>query len=226
MQELDVFMGIDRIKTGIPGFDAKISGGLEAGSVLLLSGGPGSGKTLFGLQFLYQGLLDGENGLYVSSEESQKDIVRDMENIGLNAKKHIDNNKLKIEFFAPLNFEYLPIIEIVKNYDIKRLVMDSLSSLVTYFKDESQFRKFVLEFTHAMKDLGITTVMISEEDENTPEAFKMYSGQFLADSLIKLLYSGLGGEYDRSMQIVKMRRTNHIRELIPLKIDSKGLSVK
>lgn len=219
-------MDIVRIKSGVPNLDDKIEGGFEQGSSIVLGGGPGTGKTLFGLQFVYQGVVNGENSLYVSFEESPEDIIRDMEGVGLDAKKYTDDEKLIIKFFEPTEFEDISATELVSKFAVKRVVIDSISALLMYFKDEFSFRKFLLDLIWEFKKAGITTLFINEQDDDTPDALRTFSDKFLADSFIAMQRSGMGGDYDRSLQIVKMRRTSHFRELIPMKIDKQGISLK
>ena len=62
---------MDRVATGVAGFDGLVQGGLPAGSNILLTGRPGTGKTIFALQYLYNGALKGENGIYISPSTPQ-----------------------------------------------------------------------------------------------------------------------------------------------------------
>ncbi|MEM4327060.1 MAG: ATPase domain-containing protein, partial [Candidatus Diapherotrites archaeon] len=74
---------MERTKTGIKGFDELINGGFPRGSTILLSGGPGTGKTIFGLTYLYVGAKEyNEAGLYITLEENLKNIVWNMETFG------------------------------------------------------------------------------------------------------------------------------------------------
>ncbi|MCK5063410.1 MAG: AAA family ATPase, partial [Candidatus Aenigmarchaeota archaeon] len=68
---------INRVKTGVPGMDKLMEGGIPEGSVVLLSGGAGCGKTTFSCQFIMEGLNNGENCLYITLEESPEDIKKD-----------------------------------------------------------------------------------------------------------------------------------------------------
>lgn len=217
---------MERIKSGINGLDEKIEGGFEKGAIITVVGGPGSGKSIFGMQFIYQGLKDGENCIYVSLEEQPEDIQNDMKILGMNIDSYLSNGNLSITFISPLNFEYLPVIDQVRQKKVTRLVIDSISALALYFEDRMKFRKFLLDLISSLKELKVTTVLIDEEFENGSEDIKAFSGEYLADAVINLFYTGLGGEYDRSMQITKMRRTNQYRSIIPMKIDKGGIYVK
>jgi KaiC/GvpD/RAD55 family RecA-like ATPase len=71
-----------RISTGIPGLDDLIQGGVPKGSTILISGGPGTGKTILCLNYVYQGALNGEPGIYITLEEGAENISWNMESFG------------------------------------------------------------------------------------------------------------------------------------------------
>ncbi len=219
-------MKVTRIESGISGLDPKIQGGFEKGSVISVVGGPGSGKSIFGMQFLYKGLQNGENCLYLSFEEDKDDIVTDMSILGMDPSEYLEKGSFIITEESPVNFEYLPILDVLRDKKISRLVIDSLSAISIYLNDLSKFRKLILELVTELKKLGVTTIAIDEQPQDQESGVKYFSGEYLADAVILLYYTGLGGDYDRSMQIVKMRRTNNDRSMLPMKIDNGGIYVK
>ncbi|MCW1291861.1 MAG: ATPase domain-containing protein [Candidatus Rehaiarchaeum fermentans] len=219
-------MQIERIKTGIIGLDEKLEGGFEKGSAIVVVGGPGSGKSIFGMQFLNQGLIDGEKCLYLSFEEGKDDIIKDMKILGMDPETYIEKGNFIILESSPLDFEYLTILDILRDKGISRFVLDSISTLSVYIDDPLKFRKLLLEMVTQLKRMNITSILIDEQVEERESGLKYFSGEYLADVVIVLYYTGLGGEFDRSMQIVKARRTNHERSLLPMKIGKGGIYVK
>ncbi|MCW1292940.1 MAG: hypothetical protein OH318_00915 [Candidatus Parvarchaeota archaeon] len=219
-------MQIERIKTGIIGLDEKLEGGFEKGSAIVVVGGPGSGKSIFGMQFLNQGLIDGEKCLYLSFEEGKDDIVKDMKILGMDPETYIEKGNFIILESSPLDFEYLTILDTLREKGISRFVLDSISTLSVYIDDPLKFRKLLLEMVTQLKRMNITSILIDEQVEERESGLKYFSGEYLADVVIVLYYTGLGGEFDRSMQIVKARRTNHERSLLPMKIGKGGIYVK
>jgi len=218
---------IKRISTGINGLNEKIEGGFEVGSVISVLGGPGSGKSLFGMSFLYEGLKNGETCLLVSFEENIDDLILDMEIIGFNdIKDYIDKKKLILSFNSPVNFEYLGVIEIIQNNKVSRVVIDSLSAISMYMDDKGKFRKFMLDLVTELKKLKVTAIVTDEQPQVSDNDMVYFSGEYLSDAVIKLFYTGLGGDFDRSMQILKMRRTNNDRSMLPMRIDKGGIYVK
>lgn len=218
---------IKRIPTGVHGLDEKIEGGFEAGSVISLLGGPGSGKSLLGMSFLYEGLKNGETCLLVSFEESVEDLILDMEAIGFNdIKEFISNKKLILSFNSPINFEYLGVLDVIQENKISRVVIDSLSAISMYMEDRGKFRKFMLDLVTELKKFKVTAIVTDEAPQVSDSDMLYFSGEYLSDAVIKLFYTGLGGDFDRSMQIIKMRRTNNDRSMLPMRIDKGGIYVK
>lgn len=125
---------MERVTTGIPGLDPLIDGGIPKGFNVLIVGRPGTGKTIFGLQYLYNGALKGENGLYVTLDSNGEVIRQQAENFGWDVKKLEAEKKLCI-LDVPLNrqmrLNLFRLVEAkIKEYDIKRVVFDNLSSFM------------------------------------------------------------------------------------------------
>ena len=140
-----------KVRTGIPGFDSIVSGGLREGMTIVLSGSPGSGKTTFGMQFLYSGAKDfGEPGVFVTLSQSPYEIVNDFKTYGWDIKKLTDEGKMLLIDARPFKMEEgfialdeslyrgetLPFMHLtqliqssLKRVDAKRLVIDSLTVL-------------------------------------------------------------------------------------------------
>ena len=219
--------GVKRIPSGIHGLDQKIEGGFEIGSVISVLGGPGSGKSLLGMSFLYEGLKNGETCLLVSFEENVDDLISDMETIGLkDVKDFISNKKLILSFNSPINFEYLGVLDVINQNNVSRVVIDSLSAISMYMEDRGKFRKFMLDLVTELKKLKVTAIVTDEQPQVSDNDMLYFSGEYLSDAVIKLFYTGLGGDFDRSMQIIKMRRTNNDRSMLPMRIDQGGIYVK
>lgn len=122
---------MDRVKTGIKGLDELIEGGLVPNSVVLLTGTPGTGKTLFGLEYLYHGAMNGENGLFICIESSPQMLKDQAQRLGMNFAS--------LEGFKKVNFLSVPrdnskysmfkiIDDAAKAIDAKRVVFDNLST--------------------------------------------------------------------------------------------------
>ncbi|MEM3690769.1 MAG: ATPase domain-containing protein, partial [Candidatus Micrarchaeia archaeon] len=122
-----------RCKTGIKGFDELVEGGFPKGSTILIAGDPGTGKTIFGLQFIYNGAVKfNEKGLYLSLEQTADAIRNQALQFGWDLKKLEEQGKLKIVSIPVRDISSTTareILEMCRNEGIKRLVIDSLSTL-------------------------------------------------------------------------------------------------
>ncbi|MFH0949193.1 MAG: ATPase domain-containing protein, partial [Candidatus Aenigmatarchaeota archaeon] len=196
--------------------------------VYLLTGGTGTGKTLFCCQFLWEGLQAGEKCIFFSLEELPDDILSDAKIFGWDFRKYINEGKFMIEYSDP--FEMVDITsaikEKIKRFGAKRVVIDSTSVLGMVFKTEHELRKKLYELIKAFKDTNVVVLMTSEVLEESKALSRYGVEEFIADGIIVLNYFGMGEVDTRSLIIRKMRRTNHKSGTVILEIQKDGLLVK
>ncbi len=226
----------ERIKTFIPGFDEHIEGGFVNNSVNLISGGPGTGKTIFSLEFLYEGIKNNENGLFVSFEEEFDNLMGDALVFGWDFEKLQKDGKCVFLSCRPLEEPNLQtkMQEMIEKYKVKRVVIDSISIFSMMFKDDAyRVRKEFYKLARFLKDQGCTILLTAEISGEAPLDITAGGGslsrdgiiEFIADSVITLHNSGIGGEGDRAIRILKMRRTNHTKGPIPMTISTRGMKI-
>jgi len=238
-------MIIERISTGVEGLDAKMEGGLPRGSVSLVTGKTGTGKTAFSSSFLYSGALKGEPGVYITAEEREEDIKGDMKAMfgwdldALEKKKLIKFITIKPMFpgKAITGDEVARLIKLyifdlsskiesaVKETKAKRLVLDSISIIEMFIKDEYMCRVAMIQLTDKLRELGVTSMLTG----TVSEASEALSGggivEFIVDSIIKLDFVPVAEEFKRTLTIRKMRRTDHSIYIHPFDITGTGLKV-
>ena len=125
-------MDMERTKTGIKGLDELLHGGIPKGAVILISGSPGSGKSILSMQILVNGCKMGEKGLYVSFEQPYEDIVKQAKAFGWDVEGYIKKGLLKILSFDFVRegYElYNKMISEIKSGNYNRVVIDSLTAL-------------------------------------------------------------------------------------------------
>lgn len=134
---------IKRVPTGIPGFDKLVEGGLIEKSTTLLSGGAGTGKTIFGLQYLYNGAKEhDEPGVLLSFEEGPEDIYRDTEAFDWNLRELVEDDKLSLLYEDPTDISKFSehLEKEVTKIGAERVVFDSTSVLGLSLDGEHEVR--------------------------------------------------------------------------------------
>ncbi len=218
---------IERIESGIPGLDKLLNGGLPKHSVVMVTGGAGTGKTIFVSQYLWHGLKNDENCLFITLEETPKEIKADCLLFGWDFSKYETTGKLKITYHDP--FEMTEIInrlsDLIQVNKIKRVVIDSISLFGLYMKDEYKTRKTIYKLVQSLKETDCTAIVTSEMGANTGDFSTYGVEEFVVDGVIILHYLGVGEEAFRNVEIRKMRRTSHKTGTFPFRITDKGIVI-
>jgi len=215
---------MERIKTGIPGLDELIGGGIPEKDLVLLSGVCGAGKTIFGLQFLCS---TKESGIYVSFEEEIPQIKSTADMFRWDVEKLEKGKKLRFLKYDPFKIE--DIFEVVENnirmMKAKRVVIDSVSSLGIYVKDAADLRRMILQMSSMLRKNNCTSILISEILSGRESLSRFKVEEFVADGVILLHNVLIAGEYRRGISVWKMRATNHSRKVHPYMITDRGIVV-
>lgn len=223
---------IERVPTGINGLDEMMEGGFERGSVNVIAGESGTGKSIFALQFLYNGASKfGEKGLYITFEEKKTSIYKHMRRFGLNFDELEKQNKFFIYEYSPQEVDRFikeggAIEKIIREQKIKRVVLDSITSFAVLHETEATRREAIVKLLDILKKWGVTALLISEAlslDEHEIRA--RFGIEYLADSLLSIYSIRKGDVREMAIEIVKMRGTAHSKKLAPLKITKEGIVV-
>lgn len=222
-----------RIKTYIKGFDELIEGGFPQGSNILISGSAGTGKTIFSLQYLYNGALNNEKGIYFTFEEKKESLYEQAIQFGWDIEKLEKKDKIKIISIGTEdinNNTVKDIIEIIKNTKTKRIVIDSLTTLSYLTPENTQngeinnytIKKFLYSFITKFKDIkDLTVLVISQKDEKISDDI----AEYLCDGVINIKYESMGGDFSRQLTIRKMRKTKNNEDLHPMEISKEGIII-
>ncbi|MGI0092231.1 MAG: RAD55 family ATPase, partial [Nitrososphaerales archaeon] len=170
----------ERIPTGIGGLDSLIQGGLMRGDVHLLTGGPGTGKTILASRFVYNAVKSlGERAVYATFEESSDFFKRNLKKLGTDFSSIESEGKIKIIDLEILrgkglesNIAYL--LEIVEKAKATILVIDSLTALLLACETQFEQRTFMKTVYKALKSKEVTTLMtvsLNEDGRIGPEGF-------------------------------------------------------
>lgn len=223
---------MERVATGVVGFDELVDGGFPLGSTILLSGGSGTGKTIFALTYLYEGAKSfNEPGLFITLEGNLKNIVWNMETFGWDIKPLQDSNKFKIykmnlhsheNVEMQIEEELRVIAKLVKEMGCKRLVVDSTTALGVWIPDQGRIRHLLYSFADSLKELGCTAILIAETHGGKTDFSAFGVEEFIVDGVVSLYFV----PPNRSIFVRKMRGTNHSKTAHPFNITEAGFEIK
>jgi circadian clock protein KaiC len=217
----------ERCATGIDGLDNILNGGIPRGNTILLTGSCGTGKTSVSLEFLIHGSVGGENCLFLSVTENSGKLLKNIIPYEFFDESLIKKGKLvfvdmpviyqklglqSIEF----NIEDVDILvkaigNIVTELDIKRLVIDSITSVCYRLKTEEKIREFILRLGKILSEQNCTTILVSEISPSA-ERYSLYGvEEAIADGIVVMGNLERRGDLLRTIQVVKMRGTQHSR---------------
>ncbi len=215
----------DRVTTGIAKLDVLTDGGFYKGSITVIAGQTGTGKTSFGLHFVYANALRGHRAVFVTFEESVGDILRCMNNYGM--KYELVKDRLNIisivpESESPVSI-FVKLKEIIETEKPVALVIDSYTALEEHM-DEVELSKMVRYLQLAIKSNQIATILTMNV-ENGVECLPPTGLSTLADNIILLGYDFENGRMIKKMLILKSRASNHARCVYKYDITSKGVEI-
>ncbi len=241
---------VERASTGIPGLDELLEGGFPRQRLILVSGATGTGKSIFGMQYIYNGLTEHEEpGLFVTFDEMPSKLREDMLRFGWNLKDLEKNDLLAVvdassaragsasdeeHSLMPNQLDVdqilIEIIATARRIGAKRLVIDSLASMGLRLDGDTEARRAVLKMSYVLARSGLTTVLTTEVPEQVVGSGMRFSKygveEYVADGVILLGMMNIGGETIRNLTVRKMRGTKHELNPVLLEIDEKGLSAK
>jgi len=220
---------IERVKTGIPGLDDLVKGGFPKSSTVLVTGGPGTGKTILSAQFVVRGAEKyKEPGIFISLEEEPERIVMNLESSFnwplkvLLKKKMITIIRAELYDFAKLR---LMIEEEVEKLNAKRLVLDPGTVIGMFFEKELEIRRAFLELNRLLKRLDCTTLLTCEVPEGREALSAFGVEEFTSDGIIVLHCLREKNVFVRALSVRKMRATDHDMGIHPIKITNDGIIV-
>ena len=219
---------MDRVKTGVKGLDELIQGGFPKGSNIVVTGAPGSGKSIFGMSFIAEGCKNGERCLYITVEQTPDDIVEQAFQFGWDFNQWENNGSLK---FVSLDYRrlsemntYAELRKVIQENNYDRIVIDSMTSITDSTPTVNDLvdgadrglhpsafsmmnRTNVMSIFEATKKNGVTTVSISQKVEGKPGDTIDNVSEFIGDGLILLERKLVGKVSNRIIEVKKLRKT-------------------
>jgi circadian clock protein KaiC len=230
--------GVRKIRTMIEGLDEISHGGIPQGRTTIVSGTSGTGKTLLAIQFLYHGIKYFDYpGLFVTFEESPTDIIQNAYSFGWDLQQLIDEHKLFILDASPDpegqevvgNFDLSALIEriqyAIRKYKAKLVSIDSITAVFQQYDAAPVVRREIFRLVARLKQLNVTSIMTTERiDEYGPIA-RYGVEEFVTDN-VAIVRNVLEGERRRrTIEILKLRGTTHMKGEYPFTITGDGINI-
>jgi circadian clock protein KaiC len=191
--------------------DALFGGGVFDGSVTMVVGISGSGKTVLGTQLLLEGARNQKRGLMVSLDEHPEQVMRNAETLGLDLRQHLDSGMIQFFYDCPreleLDVHFARIIRTIEAHQIERLIVDGLTSYTNALEDQQQYREFFHALVSYSKDHLMTTFLSYENPElfGVQQFMPEYPVSSIVDNIVLLNFVELGNTLHRAITVAKAR---------------------
>jgi circadian clock protein KaiC len=218
---------LGRCRTYIPGFDLISNGGLPAGRTTLVSGGPGSAKTIFAAQFLVEGIQVGEPGCFVTFEEQPNDIRRNLMSFGWDIEQWEQEGKWvfvdgslhpRDEPVSVGDYDLGGLIERVKHavtrLGARRVSLDSIGAMLTQFGKPAVLRRELNRVGWQLREMGVTSIITAEHTGQAEAPVEEY----VTDNVIILRNTLEEEKRRRTLEILKFRGASHLKGEFPFTI--------
>lgn len=229
-------LGLQKERTGIPGFDEITRGGLPHGRPTLVCGSAGAGKTLFAMEFLVRGaVFYDEPGVFISFEETDGELATNVASLGFDLNQLIADKKLVVDYVFIERSEieetgdydleglFLRLGHAIQSVGATRVVLDTLEALFSALPNEAIIRAELRRLFRWLKDRGVTAVITCERGQGTLTRYGFE--EYVADCVILLDHRVQDQISTRRMRIIKYRGTSHGTNEYPFMIDENGFSV-
>lgn len=227
---------LGKAATGIAGFDAITGGGLPAGRTTLLCGGPGCGKTIFGVEFLVHGIEDlQEPGVFIAFEETPEDLALNVASLGYDLEALRANQQLAVDYVQidPGDIEeagtytldglFVRLDLAVRSVGAKRVVIDTLEVLFAGLKDDAVLRSELQRLFRWLKDRKLTAIITAERGEG--RLTRNGLEEYVSDCVVLLDQRVDEVSATRRLRVLKYRGSTHGSNEYPFLIDERGFSV-
>jgi circadian clock protein KaiC len=227
---------LEKVLTGITGFDEVTNGGLPKGRPSIVCGGPGCGKTMFAVEFLVRGATQyGEPGVLMTFEETSEEMSKNVASLGFDLKGLEARKKLVLEYVRiepseihetgeyDLEGLFIRMQHAVDRIGAKRVVLDTVEAIFSGFGNTGLLRAEIRRLFRWLKDRGLTTVVTAEKGDGLLTRYGLE--EYVSDCVIFLDHRTTDQISTRRMRVVKYRGASHIADEIPFLIDERGFSV-
>src|ERR1700736_3873466 len=224
---------LEKARTGIAGFDEVTNGGVPKGRPTIVCGGPGCGKTMFGLEFLVRGATQyNEPGVLMTFEETSEEMTKNVASLGFDLKGLAAKRKLALDYvrIEPSEIQetgeydleglFIRLQHAVESVGAKRVVLDTVEAIFSGFANAGMLRAEIRRLFRWLKDRGLTTVITAERGEGT--TLTRYGlEEYVSDCVVSLDHRVNDQISTRRMRVVKYRGSSHGTDEYHFLIDKK-----
>ncbi len=233
----------ERVKTGVSGLDNMLFGGIPRNNQVLVSGGPGTGKTLLSLEILYHNAKEGIPSAFITIEENPNDVIRNFKN-AFPTYADIDELIAKgtlvvtgqggavrfqetssLQAYTEFGNTVAEIERLVSAHNLQCIAIDSASLLMMNLGDVVNYRRLMVSLVADLRRLELTSILTLEATSLERSELKFTSEFFIFDGIIVLYAQGSQDRRQPTIEVLKMRGTNHSLSLSPYEITAKGFRV-
>ncbi|MGC1121507.1 MAG: ATPase domain-containing protein [Candidatus Methanofastidiosia archaeon] len=222
-----------RVKTGIEELDSKLGGGFYRGSTVVVSGPPAVGKTILGLQFLFNGARKfGEKGAYITLSEPVSKTMTFCEKLNFYDSSLVEDGMVTFMDLGPImmrhNIDVRSVLHevglLMERILPERIVVDPITIISFAVRDAYESRIAILRMAGVISSMSSTSILISEANEMTGIPFFPIE-EFVADAVVRMAVQqgDMAKEFERMMQIRKLRGSDHERKWIRYSITEGGI---
>lgn len=217
------------ISSGVLELDAMLYGGIERGTVTIISGPCGVGKTTLGLLFMKEAATRGERSVFYTFEESKESILHRSETINIPVASMIKQDMFSLIKVEPLQYTASELTSIIRREveenNARVICLDSVSGYRLALKGEDLIIQ-LHALSRYLMNMGVTVILINEVENITGNFSATEIGiSYLADNIIFLRYLEMAGELRKSIGVLKKRLSDHEKLLRELEITSQGVKI-
>ncbi|WMW21517.1 ATPase domain-containing protein [Methanolobus mangrovi] len=226
--ETELALDDSRVETGVPGLDSMFDGGLLRYNSLLVAGTPGTGKKIFGLQFILQGLENNESGIVITFEDTPHQMILDAKRMGWDLEKYVANGLLHFICNNPSEIytgeHAANIKEIIETNHIRRVFFDGTNHLELSIPDNLELRGYLYSITSYLKSRNITSLFTTDIAPSECPGNEKIDAAPIMDSVLVLHNSRARDR--RYMCVTKSRGTKHKRTVKEYAITESGIKLR
>ncbi len=221
---------VERLPTGIAGLDKLLGEGIPRGSSILVSGIPGSGKTILLLEFVFRGAQAGQKGVLFSFEETPERLQATARGLGWDLDHEIERGMIEIVFIPQpdimVEADMLMMQERVQALGARRVAIDSASVFLHKVPDIPTTQEKIFQLATIVQNVGAVGFLATDVPYGSGLISRLGVEETIIDGVILLSATEEGLERERFLEVYKLRNTAHVTGRHPMVIETGGVVVR